>query len=394
MRTTTLIFLFAGSLGLAAWADAPRYIAPESIPPAADSNFVERVVAPRAVWATVSVPARMLVVSHAAGADKHLSLFALDETGRPTGAAPVSIVLPKPASLAAYTSVVASVVAHPTLPVLYVLQDIPIPQKPSPADPRVIPAFHDLDRLLMYKLEPGRARLVASGHGDRFFYGQHAVAGLLGAPLGLDADNRRLYLPNLRDPSVAKGPQTAVGYLALDEHGLPAIKDGKMTPTETRSTFKNGYPIGLGWVPVSGDLVIFGAYQHIVTWNMANRRAPLTFKVCGPDWGAQLEGHPTLPMLYRVLPTQKRLMAMELVDGYPTLFPQELSMPYCYRPQVLAKRNQLAVGRKNQLLLIGLDADGKFTTDVTSIAIANFGGNALCYSAPLDRLYVAVEKAP
>jgi hypothetical protein len=69
-------------------------------------------------------------------------------------------------------------------------------------------------------------------------------------------------------------------------------------------------------------------------------------------------------------------------------------MAYCHRPQVLARRNLLALGRKNQVLLVGLDPDGKLTTNVTAIAVANFGGTALGYAPALDRLYVAVEKAP
>ena len=396
MKTPAVILLLAGLPGLAAWGQAPRLLTLQEIKPAADSNFVERVPAPGATWVEVSEPARMLAVAYGPGTNQHLGLFPLDETGRVTAAtAPVRITLPKPAALATATNIVAGMATHPVLPLLYVLQDIATYNQQGFGDPKTNVVFQQLDRLFVYRLDPTNVQLVATIRGEYFYYGQFHTAGLFGAPLAVDAANRRLYLPNLRDPEFTNEVRSAFGYLDLDDQGLPVMVDGQAAPPHLQQTFSASAPVGFGWVPLSRDRVVLGCYFGLMTWAMDNRRAPVTAKnYGGPDWSSQIVGHPTLPIVYRTTSHIGRIMAIDLVDGYPSLFPQELDVAYTYRPQVMASRHQLAVGRAEGIFLVNLDAQGKLTPTVTSILVADFTGNALRYSPRFDRLYVAAGKAP
>jgi hypothetical protein len=372
---------------------APRILALQQITAATETGFVERVTASNATWVAVSEPAGRLVVAYGPGSGKQLDLFALDEHGRALTSTPVSIQLPKPASLAAYTNVVSGMATHPTLPLLYVLQDLVTYNQPPVGDPKTNPVFNDLDRLFVYRLDPTNVQLVAPARGEWLNYGQFHTAGLYGAPLGCDAGHRRLYLPTLRDPRITNDVRAAVGYLELDADGLPVMRDGQVVPAHLQPVLSAGAAVGFGWVPVSSNRVVFGANFGLYTWDLADRRAPLTGKyLTGPDWAAQIVGHPTLPIVYRSPTHTGRFTAVELVDGYPSLLPQELAIANCWRPQVMAQRQQIAVGNPGQILFINLDARGWLTTTVTTILIPDFIPNALGYSPKYDRLYVAGGK--
>ncbi|NQU10727.1 hypothetical protein HQ590_08055 [bacterium] len=390
-----MLFLLA-SAALA--ADRPaRFVTAVEIKPAADSNFVERVAVSNALTLAVSEPGRLVAVSHAPGSATHLSLFRLNDAGGViTSGPPVTITYPKPASLGFYTNFISSVLAHPTQPVLYVLQEVFGWQEPPMGDPQKNLVFKDLDRLFVYRIDPTNVTLAATVRGEVFMYGT-CPDKARGGPLGLDAANGRLYLPSLRDVTVTGSVVTAIGYLDLDDQGLPVAKDGRPATPTIMPVPGQWIILGCGWGLVSRDTILFGLVGGFATWNQADRRAPLTVKVHGHpyEWCAQITTHPALPMLYRSTPyTVPAIAAFELVDGYPTLLPQEINVRSGRNPQVLAKRAQLAVGRPNELVLVKLDANGWFTGEVASIAVPGFGATAFCYVPGMDRLYVAGGAEP
>src|SRR5438128_1872276 len=76
---------------------------------------------------------------------------------------------------------------------------------------------------------------------------------------------------------------------------------GKLLATDQNAPF-GGWPAGMGFIPVSDDVVIVGGPYGPVTWDSANRRARFGMMQIHPHYAApyvdRLVGHPTLPVLY------------------------------------------------------------------------------------------------
>jgi len=151
--------------------------------------YVVPLIAPAAYCAAAGDALGMVAVGHKVDKQARLSLFRLNAKGKPAGA-PLVVKLPKPAILAARDTYPLSLAFHPTLPLLYVWQEVEgLKGDPVPPDE---PAWKDFDHLLIYSLEKAPELLVALCRGPLFHTGN--VAG----SLGLDVGNGLLYIPNLR----------------------------------------------------------------------------------------------------------------------------------------------------------------------------------------------------
>src|SRR5262245_9135539 len=85
--------------------------------------YVVPLVAPGATCAAAGDGAGLVAVGQKVSKEAQVSLFRLDAQGQP-GAAPVVVKLPKPPALAARETYPLSLVFHPSLPLLYVWQDV------------------------------------------------------------------------------------------------------------------------------------------------------------------------------------------------------------------------------------------------------------------------------
>src|SRR5438067_8199058 len=151
--------------------------------------YVVPVVAPAAYCAAVGDAAGLVAVGHKVDKQAQLSLFRLDAQGKPADK-PIVVKLPKPATLAQRDTYPLSLAFHPTLPLLYVWQEVEgLKGDPVPPDE---PAWKEFDHLLIYSLEKAPELLVALCRGPLFHTGNAAGS------LGLDGGNGLLYIPNLR----------------------------------------------------------------------------------------------------------------------------------------------------------------------------------------------------
>src|SRR5262249_25494873 len=98
--------------------------------------YVQPLLAPGATCAAVGEAAGRVAVGQKVNKEARVSLYALDARGKPAGA-PVVLKLPRPATLAKREAYPLSLAFPPSLPLLYVWQDVealkgdPVP----PADP-------------------------------------------------------------------------------------------------------------------------------------------------------------------------------------------------------------------------------------------------------------------
>lgn len=381
------------------------------------ANLVQ-VVAPQARCAAVSDVAGVIAFGHRpAAADKPgtVSIFGIDAQGNVVGtpapppAAPAdaaaaaaatappplfTLDLPRPAALAAFVSGAQFILAHPKLPLLYVWQDIAGPPMTSA---KANPVFPEFDHLLVYSLAAGQPPKLelATARGPGFMYGVD------GAMLALDPAGKRLALPNLR--SLASPDETstsAVGYLALDERGLPVMEAGQPKLTAHDVPAYNGYPSGMGCVFVSDTVAVVGGMYGPMTWDSANPRARFnSIIIAGANPGRyRMIGHATLPWVYLSGLGTPYAFAMEHAGGYMTMRPQMLTLTgvtLTMPPVLLAKHNKVAFGGAGRVAAASLDAAGQFVAaGATGTVVNNPSVEALTYSEKLDRLYVAVEKAP
>ena len=262
--------------------------------------YVVPLVAPGASCAAAGDSVGMVAVGHKVDKQARLSLFRLDAQGKPTGA-PVVVKLPKPAALATRDTYPLSLAFHPSLPLLYVWQEVEgLKGDPVPPDE---PAWKDFDHLLIYAIDKEPELLVTLCRGQPFHTGN--VAG----SLGLDVANGLLYVPNLRFGKKNPPEGGAVGWFHLGGDGLPVEGDtvpdkveavvpvAKAATTRAaraaalrtattagkpvgafRHTPENTYgfgwhPSGAGFVPISRDVFIGCGPYGPVTWNGGDRRA-------------------------------------------------------------------------------------------------------------------------
>jgi hypothetical protein len=424
LRTSGVIVLWLGvaSVGLGGELSIKlNPVEPEKVP------FVAPVVAPAATCCAIHDALSLIAFGQKAGKDPQLSLFRLDAAGKPA-AAPVVVKLPKPATLAARECYPLSMMFHPSLPLLYVWQEVE-GLKGDPVPP-IDPAWKDLDHLLIYAVDGAAPELLLSlCRGPQFHTGQ--IAGTL----CVDAANGKLYVPNLRFGDKNPPASGGVGWFNLGGDGLPVAGDdepAKAEPTVAAAkaaadrparlaalraaiaaakpigAFRHtpdgaygfGAPGGAGFAPISRDVFVAAGYLGLVTWNLADRRAQAQYFLMPHNfvtyYCTRLAAHPRLPVFYATMVGYSYANCVEHIDGSPTLAPQVLTMEGTVLktlPVVVTKRNFVAWGTETAIYLAPINAEGKFKKeDGMQVNFPASLVQALAYSERFDRLYVGVEK--
>ena len=390
--------------------------------------FVSQLVAPSAYCAATGDALGIVAVGHRIGNEAQLSLFRVDAEGKPAGAA-VVVKLPRPATLADRNAFPMSVVCHPTLPLLYVWQEVEMAKGNPPTDP----AWADFDHLHIYALDtPVPELLLSHCRGIRF------QTGTVSGALGLDVSHGRLYVPNVRFGEMNPPDSWGVGWFNLAGDGLPIEIDDEPADAEppaavdraaavraTRTTtlraivaaskpvgaFRHTPPntygfhdrnSGAGFVPVNRNVFVAGGSFGPVTWNSADRAAraqvflmPVNF---ASYYVTRIARHPNLPVIFVTMASYSYAHRIEHADGNLTLAPQVLHLvgtTLRTPPVVLTKRNLVAWGGLSAVPLAHIDAAGKFTSEQgIQINFPNMEIGGVAYSEKFDRLYVAVEKMP
>src|SRR5262249_44866516 len=257
-------------------------------------------IAPGATCAAVGESVGKVAIGQKVEKEAQVSLFPVDDLGKLAGA-PVFLKLPKPATLAQREVSPLSLVFHPTLPLLYVWQDVKaLPGDPIPLDPV---AWKDLDHLLIYSVQKAAPELLLS-----LCRGQTFQTGNIAGSLHVDVAGGRLYVPNMRFGE--KNPPekgSGVGWFALAGDGLPIAGDDEPARAEPPSTSAKAFaawpahltalrallaagkpvgafrhtppdsygfgapPAGAGFLTISRDVFITSGYLGPMTWNLADR---------------------------------------------------------------------------------------------------------------------------
>jgi hypothetical protein len=369
------------------------------LPDVADSTIANlvQVPGPPATCAALSDGTGVLAIGHKSGITPHVSFFRLNAQGKPVAAPPAAnLTLPRPAALAKYPNYPISLAFHPKLPLLYVWQDIAKAEAPTPAE---VQSYQEFDHLLIYQIDEEQPKLVQSlGRGPLFAYGT------LAGTVALNPEGTRLYVPNLYAPPPAgKAPEAGVvGYFQLDAAGLPHGKGdgpaGKLGRIAPATAAFSEVPAGLGFIPISDDVVIVGGVYGPVTWNEADRHGRFSTVALHASFGAvyrdRIAGHPTLPVLVASVIATSWACRMEHVDGVLTLTPQQALLEGATlrsSPVFLGRHNQVAFGGENRVYVVRLDDKGRFQAPRVQAAVVCPMVEALVYSEKYDRLYVAVE---
>ncbi len=228
------------------------------------------VPAPAATCAAVHEKTRTLFMGHRVAEPHQMSVFRLDERGRLAYAKPMLLSMPLPESLARFTQYVLGLAVHPKENLLYVWRDI---EGVNPGTPQAAQVFDLFDHLLIYRLEQNGPALVArTCRGPRFAHGQ--IFGWV----TLDPEARRLFLPNLRDPSSGA---SQIGYLPLGRDGRPQMietEQGEQVESEpvcVGVSNLRGHPNGWGFFAPNAEVVLFGGPRGAALWDTTNRRGAL-----------------------------------------------------------------------------------------------------------------------
>lgn len=348
-----------------------------------------QVVLPNSMCAALSDTHNILVVGHKILNGQHLTVYRLDASGGVAPGAATRVALPRSDALKSFENYPLSLAFHPTLPLLYVWQDI---AGPDVGVPDQNPVFKEFDHLLVYAIKDGALQLVqAHARGPEFSYKQ-----TLGS-IAVNAGGNRIFMPNVRNPVPVSGYDASVGYFRLDAQGMPVKAAGATVARPVLVTPVMSYPIGCGFVCATQDTTIFGCHTGPATWDIENRRAPIAwFYFAGVATPVMITGHPKLPYIYGSTLGASYFYRMEHADGYLTMLPTRLSVggaAFQASPVYLSKRNKLAVGGVNSIYLVSLDAEGAFTKVVEAAALSEPSAHAYAYSEKFDRLYVAVGEA-
>ncbi len=412
LRLGFAAFVLVIAAGAAQGETLPREftITPEALD--APPEFIRRVIVPEANCAAVSEKDSLLVVGRRGKDEKQLAVFRLDAAGQPA-AEPTWITLPKPESLAANFNYPLGLLFHPTLPLLYVWQDVNGPPAAQQDQSPEFTAFLEFDHLIIFAIKDGALEQVQTGvHGAGFH------CGLEGGTVGLDYGAKTLYVPNA---TTAAPTSAGIASYVLDEEGLPgetpdagAPEKGATKPVKNMTVSKGAkktprllvlpkkmqtghyFPSGTGWYPGS-EALIMGVYSGCVMYDVHDgslRQTSFGIPILsGPCF---ITGHPTLPVLYLCLQDHSHFFAVAQVNGFVSLLPQEATVMGAHlagTPVVMAKRSILAIGDTKSLHLLGLSADGKLDGRDQRMTLPCAIARGLAYSEKFDRLFVAVDKA-
>lgn len=374
--------------------------------------FLTQLSVPHATCAAVSESLALAVVGHHSNEGKHLAVFSLDGGGIPQEE-PVWITLPKPDPLASHSNYPLGLLFHPTLPLLYIWQDIdaPPPDEQLEKNPALKP-WGEFDHLLIYKVGNGALELVHAGaHGFGFHLGQR------GGTVGLDFESKHLFVPNTRGESPLEG---GIAYFQLDEEGLPAAEpeetpknqqpkgleimamQHQTTAKTRRAAPKKGVacrkaPSGLGWV-AEREAVIMGGNSGCLMADFHDgslRRSWFDINDLANVGWVSIAAHSQKPVMYLCLQDSRFFYSIGQVNGWVSLLPQKATFagsPHLYGPPVvLDKHAKVVVGDANALHFLGIDSTGRLDGTCERLPLPAGLVQAFTYSSKHDRLYVAVD---
>jgi len=415
--------LLAGLLPVRALAEA-RMNVPLHVSDVPTPGNVSTVVAAGARCMAVSEAQSLLAAGCNGERTAWLLLYRLDDKGNLREGEPARTEVPLPDLFKESSkNRVQAVAFHPTRPLLYVWRDVEVRRDKHPP---VDTFYNNLDHLLIYSVADGKPALVQGvAHGNRYEFGVHEGG------MSVDPAGRRIYVPNAQRPADPPKPMlfsAMVGYIPLDDAGMPVMDAGaaRLVARDSPERYqqhwldpKTDLPYGHdGPYPFSGNLVAYtekhdvyvmdidappsAAGQGQQTGRPSVSRMPLLeiarmgYATCGP--------HPDLPVVF--VAGNGRVVRVEYADTQPTLMPQWVSFdegPYT-GPVVMApeRRDAAAAGRPGKVAiairawvyLIGIDKDARFTGEAERFEVPYRSWYGLCYSAKLDRFYVAVEQLP
>lgn len=383
------------------------------LPPAKNTKFpgLIPVMVPSATCAAISEAAGWLAFGHDRNfADANVSLVKLDAKGNP-GSYAIPIKLPKGAGLVKNPNYAVSVTFHPKLPLLYVWQDVALQFTNPPAAQH--PDLDKFDHLLIYSVAKDTPELLAS-----LCRGVDYIYGCAGGSIVVDAGASILYVPNVRDPKNAG--IFKFGRFVLDEAGLPRLDDKdaalpvparlkrlaelnnakpltphQVTPPEYVNLFPfNAAGCGLGFLPLSKDVVLAGGWNGLLSWRPDDKNVAVSGVSFRHSGNKLVAAHPGLSIIYATVLHSNFLYRAEHADGYLTLVPQGYELAdgnVLSAPVIMAKGKKLAVGGRHRVYFLDLDEQGKLRPEVTQVQVFNPTVMALVYSERYDRLYVAQE---
>lgn len=408
--------------------------------------FVTTCAAPIAGSITVNDAAKVVAIGQrlgvagAMGNPEQLTFYKLTDQGQIAPGDPVRVKLPKPARLDPHPNYVLALTSHPTLPLVYVWQDVPPLPDPQVIDPALAVEF---DHLLVFDVSvwpPTLAFACCRG-------AEHHVGDRRGG-MAIDKTARRLFVPNMQmigKPMNMTKTVPALGWLKLANDGLPYFVESDKAVAMAESTqppMPPGPPLDPAgaaaarapriaqyeaakatpkpllparyaewttysftvwpgpdsYCPVSDDAILLGSDSGAASWNLEDRLGRFGYFFIQPQapYRYRLAAHPTLPAAYATCITYDgRIHRFEVADGYFTLAPQILSIDtaICHSPvTVMPANNQIAVGAVGKICVLSLTPEGKLTTQGVQMTVNNPTVEALAWSEKLGRLYVPVEK--
>ncbi len=375
--------------------------------------FLTQVLVPDASCAAISDAASILVVGHKSKNDKHLAVFHLDAGGLPNGE-PTWITLPKPAALAANANYPLGLLFHPSLPLLYVWQDVNCPAANKQEKDPEFAKYLQFDHLVIYAIKDGTLKLLDTGARGAGFH-----CGLNSGTVGLDFAAKLLFVPNAAGPGFT---EASIGFYGLDEEGLPinapddnpaeaekkvqvvaATKETKKNPTGTAARLVRinrtlrGYPTGGGWF-AGTEAVVMGGFGGCMVGDFSDGKLRQAWYNLPRNErnNCFIAGHPKLPALYLCLQDYYLIYQIAQSNGYLSLLPQQGTVPNAQFTGALvplARHSRLAAGDKKSLHLLGLQSDGRLDGSDERLALPCADVKGLAYSEKHGRLYVAVDKA-
>lgn len=361
------------------------------------------IKAPAATCSAVHDGLGLLAVGQAT-AQNHLSLYRLDAAGQPLADPAARITLPKADSLANAPTQPLGLAFHPSLPLLYVWQDVPA--SAAPAEKKA--AGSDLDHLVILKIDVSPP--VPAG---TFARGPQYALGQSEGHIALTPRADRIFVPNLFTENDIKDCDGAsIGCFDLGEDGMPiptrvpieGSLDGyglnkfdlQVLP---KVQFLRAYcslPTGWGFVAPTRRAVIFSGYYGPAVWDTENRRAKLGFMQIPNVATCHIGAHPSQPVIYGARHDSYFLFMCRQADGFPTLLPQTASVlqaTFQSIPVVASRPSpRLVIGGKNKVYAYPLDPDGGFTGVPQSLSVTNAAVRTLVYSEKHARIYVPVEE--
>ena len=362
------------------------------------------VVAPSVTCALVSDEHHLLVVGRRDGPSGRLFVYRLDPDGIPGADEPAQVDLPRPDPLESFRNYPLDLVFHPSLPLLYVWQDLDCPRPDANQQKAIDSSF---DHLQIFAIDDGVLKSAAAfGRGRAFVHGQELGRMAIG-PAGA-----RIFLSNLR---IVENGAAAIGYYDLDEKGMPrpvplpieGTRDAyglprtelKMRAASVQVHEARRWPMGWGFVVPSSQVIIFGAWNGPAVWDTASRRAAIgQVRVPEVHQDCFITGHPALPVVYGVSYRGDVAFRMDHAGGYLTMIPRTVRVEGAkfHSPPLVIKGNphRLAVGGIDSVNLLPLNEHGQFSGPAETIAVTNDGNavGVLAWSPRTARLYAFVNK--